>query len=58
MLTASRLTSNSVLPLGYWPLLLVSVDLWSFVAPNGTFALGPCFGLHCLLEGHFLLYVP
>lgn len=28
MLTASSLTSNSVLSLGYWPLLMVSVDLW------------------------------
>lgn len=28
MLTASSLTSNSVLSLGYWPLLMISVDLW------------------------------
>lgn len=58
MLTTSSLTPNSISLLGYWSLLLISVDLWSFVPPNCSRALGPCFSQHRLLEACFLLYIP
>lgn len=58
MLTTSSLTPTSILLLGYRSLLLVSGDLWSFVPPNGSRALGLCFSLHRLLEARFLLYIP
>ena len=49
-----QFTSSSVSLLAYRSLLMVSVGPWSFVAPNGTSALGPSvFSLHCLLEVHF-----